>query len=351
MPSYFSSKIKLAGFYKSFLLNYKLGKVTPPKYVIWDSTRRCNLDCEHCGAKKEQYRSELTTEQVKSLIEGFSTYKVEYFAVTGGEPLIRQDLLEIFSFAKVKGLKTGLATNGFFIDKLTSKKIANVFDSVQISLDGSQQIHNKIRGNEDAFQKAIQAVSLLQKNNCKQITISSVITPSNIDNLKNLAEIIKKLKVEVWKIVSVMPIGKVEETDRLYLSRDKFTKLLQFIKENKQRLKIEFGENVGYLGKYDNKVRNEPFFCPVGFLSCCVGVNGNVRGCPEQPDTPYFREGNILEKDFPGIWENGFKKYRAREYLQDETCRKCPFKSDCRGGCWVMRLKDINCSIRRYGLS
>jgi len=350
MSNYFLSKINLVGFQKSFLLSYEIGEVPPPKFVIWDCTRRCNLNCEHCGAKKEKYSIELTTQQVKDLVKKLSEYKVKYFVVTGGEPLLRQDLFEIFSFTKENGLKTGLATNGFFVNESNSKAIANNFDSVQISLDGSQEIHNKIRGNKEAFQKVISAINLLQKNNCKQITISSVITPSNIKDLENLGEIVKNLGVDIWKIVSVMPIGKIEQNDNLYLNQQEFLKLLNFVKENKKKLKIEFGENLGYLGKYDKEVRNELFFCPVGFLACCIGVNGDVRGCPEQPDTPDFREGNILEKDFSEIWEKGFKKYRDREFLQDETCRKCKFKNDCNGGCWVMRLKDINCSVRRYCL-
>lgn len=350
MSKYFLSKIRLAGFQKSFLLSYEMGVVSPPKFVIWDCTRRCNLNCEHCGAKKEKYPTELTTQQVKELVKKLSDYKAEYFVATGGEPLLRQGLLEIFSFAKELGLKTGLATNGFFVDEGNSRIISNIFDSIQFSLDGSQEVHNKIRGNKEAFQKVINAINLLHKNNCKQITISSVIIPSNTKVLENLGEIVKKLDVDVWKIVSVMPIGKVKQNENLYLNQQEFLKLLNFVKENKKKLKIEFGENLGYLGKYDKEVRNEPFFCPVGFLACCIGVNGNVRGCPEQPDIPYFTEGNIIEKDFSEIWKNGFKKYRDREILQDETCRKCKFRNDCNGGCWVMRLKDINCSVRRYCL-
>lgn len=350
MSNYFLSKIRLAGFQKSFLLSYEMGVVSPPKFVIWDCTRRCNLNCEHCGAKKEKYSLELTTQQVKELVKKLSDYKVEYFVVTGGEPLLRQDLFEVFSFAKENGLKTGLATNGFFVDDNNSKTIAKIFDSVQISLDGPQEVHNKIRGDKKAFQKVINAINLLHKNNCKQITISSVITPSNIKDLENIGEIVKKLGVNIWKIVSVMPIGKVEQNDNLYLNQQEFLKLLNFVKENKKKLKIEFGENLGYLGKHDKEVRNEPFFCPVGFLACCVGVTGNVRGCPEQLDTPYFTEGNILESDFSEIWRNKFKKYRDKEFLQDETCKKCEFKNDCNGGCWVMKLKDINCSVRRYCL-
>lgn len=350
MLKYFLSKIYLKNFQKSFLFLYKIGIVPPPRFVVWDSTRRCNLNCEHCGAKKEKYSSELTTQQIKKLIKNLANHKVEYFVVTGGEPLLRDDLFEVFSFAKKQGLKTGIATNGFLINKKNSKIIAKLFDSVQISLDGPKEAHNRIRKNKKSFQKAVNAISLLRKNNCKQITVSSVVTPFNLKNLEELLEINKNLNIDIWKIVTVMPIGNVLENDFLYLSKDEFLKFLNFVKKNKKEIKIEVGENLGYLGRHEKELREKPFFCPAGFLACCVGVNGNIRGCPEQPDIPYFIEGNILEKDFFEIWGNGFKKYRNKVILQNENCRKCKFKNDCNGGCWVMKLENINCSVKRYCL-
>ncbi|KUK84259.1 MAG: Radical SAM domain-containing protein [Microgenomates bacterium 39_6] len=350
MLNYFLSKIKLRFFKKIFFLLYEAGFVPPPRFVVWDCTRKCNLNCEHCGAKKEKYSTELTTKQVKSLVRNLADYKVKYFVITGGEPLLRKDLFEIFAFAKEKGLKTGLATNGFFINADNSKIIAKIFNSVQISLDGPQETHNKIRRNKKAFQKAIESINLLQKNNCRQIAVSSVITPSNIGDLPKLSKIVKDLGIDIWKISSVMPIGNAGKNKNLYLSEKDFLEFLNFVKNNKERLKIKLGENLGFLGKYDKKARSEAFFCPVGFLTCCVGVNGNVRGCPEQPDNQYFKEGNILKKSFREIWEEGFKKYRNKEFLKDKNCQKCKFQNNCNGGCWVMKLDNINCPTRQYHL-
>ena len=350
MANYLLSQLRLKAFYKSFLLSYKLGNIISPKFVIWDCTRRCNLNCLHCGAKKEKYPRELSTEQVKSLITDLSLMKVQTFSVTGGEPLLRDDIFEISSFARSKGLNTGIATNGFFINKPNSMKIAKIFDSVQISLDGPENIHNKIRGNKQAFGRVIKGIGLLKTNHCRQITISSVFTPVNIDYLEDLGKIIEELKINIWKILTVMPIGKVENNKTMYLDKIQIAKLFKFIGKNKKKLNIEIGENLGFLGNWDKKVRQEPFFCPVGFLACCIGVDGKVRGCPEQPDLPYFREGDILKDKIKTIWDKGFKKYRDRDFLNNVNCQKCSNKEKCLGGCWVMRMGDISCSIERYGL-
>ncbi|MGD0577025.1 MAG: radical SAM protein, partial [Candidatus Staskawiczbacteria bacterium] len=151
MFSYPVEKAKLWGFLKGFEIDYKNGVIPPPKYVGWDCTRSCNLNCEHCGAKKETYQTELTTDQVKKIIDRISSSGCEYFETTGGEPLLRKDLSEIFEYAKNRGLKTSLATNGFLINESNAPKLSKIFDSVQISLDGPEKIHNKIRGNEFAF--------------------------------------------------------------------------------------------------------------------------------------------------------------------------------------------------------
>lgn len=330
----------------------KRGVVMPPRFVAWDCTRRCNLNCEHCGAKKEIYPKELSTDEMKKLIDEIAAYGVRYFGVTGGEPLLRLDLLAIFEYAKQKGLSTTLATNGFLINEWNANTIARVFDSVQISLDGPKDIHNKIRGNDEAYERATSAIKRLRENGDSQLTVSSVIMPRNFSHFDELAQVVGNLPVNIWKIILVMPIGRAEENVDLNLSREQFLSLVELIKKYRKKwrgeIKIDVGENAAYLGEYDSQARMQPFFCPVGFSTCCIGADGNVRGCPEQPDTEYFREGNILQKSFKEIWESGFKKYRDNEYLKDATCASCRYHKKCRGGCWVNKVKGKICAAKEY---
>jgi radical SAM protein with 4Fe4S-binding SPASM domain len=287
--------------------------------------------------------------KVKEIIDIISRAGSEYFQTTGGEPLIRKDLLEIFEYAKIRGLKTALASNGLLINEYNAPEIVKIFDSIQISLDGPEEIHNKIRGNKLASQKAVQAIKLLQKNNISQVSVSSVITPHNYPYLEQLAEIVKDLNVALWKIIAVMPIGK-SDNQQLWLSKEQFNNLMEFCKKNKNKYKILLAESMGHLGKYEKTSRTLPFFCPVGFLAMCIGVDGGVRGCPEQPDTDFFREGNVLTEDVLSIWKNGFKKYREHLLAQNNDCQNCRYRKDCQGGCWVMKTKDINCAVKRYCL-
>jgi radical SAM protein with 4Fe4S-binding SPASM domain len=338
----FRNKIFFSDFNSTFL---KLNKVYPPYYVLWDCTRACNLNCKHCGAAKEKYKNELTTQQIKLLVDQLAELKVRFFAATGGEPLLRDDIFEVFLYASKMGIKTGIATNGFFIDKKTAEKIkSSGIVSVQVSLDGLEKTHNSIRGNQKSFQNAVNAIRFLKELKISIVSVATTITPLNIKELDGLKKIISDIGVSVWRISTIMPIGRASSKE-LMLSPLQLRFLLEWIIENKSRgLKISIGENLPFLGKYEKRVRSAPLICPVGFTACCIGTDGHVRGCPEQPDIEKYREGSILEKPFLEIWKYGFRRYRDREILnQDKKCKACKNAKDCFGGCWVMREGGTHC--------
>lgn len=344
------AKLRSDIFYKDFNYYLTKNKIFPPYYVLWDSTRRCILNCKHCGATKEKYKEELTTEQIKKFVDEIAKMKVGFFAATGGEPFMRKDILEVMSYATRKGIKTGLATNGYFIDEKKAGEIKRAgISSVQISLDGLKETHNEIRGNNFSFQKAVDAIKCLKKQKIKLVSVATTVTPINFKEIPKLKEFLVKLKVKLWRICVIMPIGRAEKKE-LLLNPPELRKLLEFVSSNKDKIKIQIGENLPFLAEYERKIRNSPLVCPVGFNACCIGVDGNVRGCPEMPDTKKFREGNILEKSFLEIWKKGFKRYRRREALTaDKKCRNCRNKNDCYGGCWVMRGGQIQCIYELLG--
>lgn len=351
MP-YLLNKFKQKILFYNLDILYKLGNFPAPKYVVWDISRNCNLNCLHCGAKKKKYSKELTTPEIKNIVDQLSENQVEYFTVTGGEPLLRTDVLDILDYARKLGLKTGLATNGYYLDKKVAKEINDKgIGTVQVSIDGDEETHNQIRRNTDAYRRAVDAVKNLKKYPNIQVTISTVISPININKLEKIKDLAKSLGVEIWKITTIMPIGNAEKKN-LYLNKRQFEELMSFIEKNSKNIHIEVGENMGFLGKWDKKVRQSPFYCPVGLLACCIGVDGIVRGCPEQPDTKEFQEGSALDKPLIEIWNNGFRMYRERAALKtDEKCRKCKEATRCYGGCWVMRKNKTNCTQEIYELS
>ena len=325
---------------------YHAGKpIPPPGYVIWDCTRRCNLNCLHCGAVKEKYASELSTEQIKGFLDQLAAMKVGMFAVTGGEPLLRKDLAEVLAYANKKGLKTGIATNGFLIDQASEEWIKSAqVHSVQVSLDGVEATHNRIRGNEQSFDRAVHAIELMNKVKVPIVSVATTITKNNLPEIDELRQLLPRLGVRLWRLALVMPIGRAQGSN-FNPDMDQLAWLLEYVKMHDSReLHIYLGENLTFLGDWERRVRNAPVICPIGFTACCIGVEGNVRGCPEQPDMAENREGSLLDTSFQEIWQNGFSRYRNREILDtDADCICCRSKNDCFGGCWVMRTEGQHC--------
>ena len=322
------------------------GKAQPlPYFVAWDSTRRCNLRCTHCGASTEKYGKELDTNEIKKVIDELSIVKNCTFGATGGEPFLREDLLEVMKFAKSKGMRTGIASNGMLIDhnKALEIKRADV-NYIQISIDGPEEIHNNIRKNNESFSKAIGAIKELIAVGIPEVRVATTVTKENIKHLYSIKKILIDLNVETWRLVTIMPIGRADNPKNFLLSGNEMRKVFKIVSKNRSPLNIYIGESLPYLGDYEEKIRHTPLKCPVGIFAFCIGVNGNVRGCPEQPDTSEFIEGNIRESSVIDIWNRGFTKYRKRQNdFIDSKCANCSKFKFCFGGCWVMRIKNMNC--------
>lgn len=331
-------------FFEEFGNSLRGGKIFPPMVVAWDCSRKCNLHCIHCGAAKESYDRELTTRQVKNLIDQLAEMKVRFFGATGGEPLLRKDLLEVMGYASRKNIATGFATNGYFIDRDVAGKIKEAgISSVQISIDGTEKVHNRIRGSGSSFRKAANAVKLLQEQKLEIVSVATTLTHLNFSELGELKELLLALEVEFWRICVVMPIGRADK-NRMMLKPEQLRSLFEFVASCKDGMNVQIGENLPFLAEYEEKIRKAPLVCPIGFTACCVGVDGNVRGCPEMPDTEEFREGSILKRPFSEIWKDGFRKYRERQATKkDKECLVCKSKENCFGGCWVMREGNVHC--------
>jgi radical SAM protein with 4Fe4S-binding SPASM domain len=345
---YSLSRLKQRLFLKNFDVMYRYGNISPPNSVVWDSTRRCNLECVHCGSHGN-YERELDTSEIKDVIDQLSLLGVKNFQVTGGEPLLRKDLIDVLIYADGRGLKTSFASNGYYIDENKAMSIskANVY-SIQISIDGTKEIHNQIRKNAESFDNAIGAIRSLRKNSGSKVGVATTVMPQNIDSLARLKEMLLSLDIDFWNLGTVMPVGKAENNPSLYLSKEQFNSLMDFAVNSREDIKIDIGENFPYLGRFDEMVRRNPKICPVGILSCCIGADGHIRGCPDQPDSDFYREGCIRDEKFKDIWERGFRRYRNRDVVrEDKRCSSCGYKADCFGGCWVMRKGNLHC-IRDY---
>lgn len=151
------TKLLCGGDFAGDALRYGRGPGAAP-VVAWNCTEACNLACRHCysDAGSKRGAEELTTAEARGMIEDLSTWGVPVLLFSGGEPLLRPDLFELAVFAAGKGLRTVLSTNGTAIGAREAASLKRSgFSYVGISIDGIGPAHDRFRGVEGAYEKAV----------------------------------------------------------------------------------------------------------------------------------------------------------------------------------------------------
>jgi len=165
--------------------------------VVWNCTRTCNLNCIHCyaGAEAKKYEGELTTEEAKKFIDDLADFKVPVLLFSGGEPLARPDLLELARYAKEKGIRPTLSTNGTLIDRVMAQEIKEIgVGYVGISLDGVGEKNDEFRGKKGAFEAALRGIE-----NClavgQRVGLRFTINRHNYGELEGIFRLIEEVGI------------------------------------------------------------------------------------------------------------------------------------------------------------
>lgn len=311
------------------------------KNLFWETTLRCNAKCKHCGSRAgEQLKlqEELTAEEIKNT---FKSIKEKYDAskilinVTGGEPLVREDLFDVMQYASDLGFKWGMTTNGILIsDSVIEKMKATKMGTISISIDGLEKTHDDFRGVPGSYEKIMQNIKKLREANflyCLQVT--TVVSKSSINELEELYGIMKDLKIDSWRVVNMDPIGRANDNSSIALNTNDYKKLIDFIKEKRKHSKLDVTYGCSHFLGMENEraVRQHSFFCNTGYEVASILYNGDIFVCPNVPRIKELIQGNIRKDDFVDVWENKFKWFRNEDRQKCEDCEKCEDYKYCKG--------------------
>lgn len=308
-------------------------------YLFWECTTRCNLHCRHCGSDcfstsrdkdmpLEDFLRALDTIPAKERPREFTV------VLTGGEPLLRPDIAEIGKALRKHGVLWSMVSNGYFYDReMHSKLMGAGMGALTISLDGLEEDHDWMRGRPDSFSRAVRAIGIAAGEALLNFDVVSCINRRNISKLQEMYDLLSSLGVKQWRIFTVIPIGRARNDAEMHLTSEEFTSLLDFIKEKRQN--HSDGMNVtfsceGYLGQYERKVRQAPYFCRAGINIASVLIDGRICACPNI-DRDVFSQGNIYSDSLYEVWKTGFTRFRDREWARRGQCRDCKVFKDCLG--------------------
>lgn len=292
------------------VLRYKLTGKKVPLSVTHYITYQCNYRCDYCDIWNTD-SEEMGTDEVKRMIDEFSEAGTKRMGFTGGEPLLRDDIGEVITYAKDRGMVTTLCSNG----ELLHDRIDDLqdLDVVQISLDGKKETHEKVRKGSD-YGKIMRSIDTARDRDMDVVT-STVITKENIDEIDYILDLGKRkgLIPSFKPVYSFSLDGTVGEN---MPSREEMGEVIGKIIDAKESgYRVMNSKTLLRHVKENWPDFNNCKICLASDLFCIVDVDGTVYPC--QPDQDMegrngLDEGfgkafhNISSPEGPGCWCDSF---------------------------------------------
>ena len=320
-----------------------LKKTHPLRYLFWEATLRCNLSCLHCGSDCVQDSStghleiepSLIKQQLKAISEKYPPSTIT-FAIIGGEPLVRPDIIDVGAYAAELGYNWGITTNGMLLNKKTIKALKEAgLKTISVSLDGLEPEHNILRNHKSAYPIVINALKELMSDRFfSKMDVICCVSKVNMNKLEPFIEKLIELNIPALRFVPIFSHGRASDHPELSLEKDDYLKLFKIIADYRQSqdsIRINLGEE-GYWGPdWECVIRDSFHYCGAGIQVGSILYNGDIMGCPSSSRS--FIEGNIKDTPFLEIWENQFTRYRVeKRKLFSPTCDDCYHWDLCEGG-------------------
>lgn len=319
-----------------------------PCYVSLEITKACNMRCIHCGTSADDRNREnplLLTEWFKT-IDGLKELKTNHISLSGGEPFLYPYWRELVKYIKSKNIKSNFISNGLAIseDDIVFMK-NNGVTHVAISVDGNEEIHDKIRRFPGSYKKIMSTIELLNKHDLP-VTISTSVNKLNFDIRNEILMDMLNLNIIIWQVQIVNSFGRAgEKKEQIIISKDQYAKLCEDLYEWKKKyvskLRIVGADSIGYCdgGIIDELLDGDEWMgCNAGIYNLGIESNGSVKGCLSLQDDKFIA-GNIRERSIVDIWGDRDAFWYTRQYdpnLMSGSCKGCIKSRQCMAGCLGM---------------
>jgi 12,18-didecarboxysiroheme deacetylase len=323
--------------------------------VVWNVGQRCNLKCVHCYSQSKdiEYPGELNTKEAKAMLDGLAEYGAPVILFSGGEPLMRKDLMELITYAKDKGLRAVISTNGTLITEEKAEELKQFgLSYVGISLDGLKETNDKFRGIEGAFDDALQGIRNCLKLGIK-VGLRFTINKRNAQDIPGIFELIEKEKIPRVCFYHLVYSGRGSRLMEEDLTHEETRNVVDLIidktKEAHERghkievLTVDNHADGPYI--YQRLLKEDPKRAAEvlellewnegnssGHGLACISWDGAVHA------DQFWREytfGNVRERKFGEIWEDKsnslLAKLKDKKHHVKGRCSKCKWLDICGG--------------------
>ena len=314
------------------------------------TTNRCNLKCKHCiNTASSECSIELSTQQIKGLVDQCSEHGICYVDFNGGEFFVRNDVEELLDYTLSKPINITITTNGTLITKAWIEKYRDKISLIRISLDNyDEETHDDFRGIQGAFKKTVNTIKELVANGYR-VTVLSTICKSSLFTLYNFFNFLDSLHVSAVHTTLLIPAGRGSALGKEVLSPAEHRQFLEMCAKypeiyHPKYLHILEESPQSSLLKYESgNLCDSPMGkCGAAFTEMVVLNDGYVLPCAafiSVRDKYRIKELNINHKDLGWIYHHSqlMKSVRDISRLQG-TCCDCKIKNICGGGCRISAL-------------
>ncbi|GHT80948.1 radical SAM/SPASM domain-containing protein [Spirochaetia bacterium] len=295
------------------------------------------MQCLHCGSdcsadsKTEDLPFDDFLGAILPLKEMYKPDSIT-IAITGGEPLLREDLPECGRRLRQHGFHWGIVTNGYaYTPAIHGRLLGAGMGSISLSLDGPEASHNWLRGNQQSFKRAVDALALIASTKHLTYDVITCVNQKNVHELEEMKAFLISHNVRAWRLFTIAPIGRAVPNEDLQLTPGQLKYLFDFIAGSRaaNTISVEFGCE-SFVGEYEKKIRDVSFFCRAGINIASVLVDGSISACPNINRS--FVQGNIYRDSFLDVWNKRFEIMRDRRWTKTGICKDCKDYRNCSGG-------------------
>ena len=332
------------------------------KYVTLDITNKCNLNCKHCYNKlkyseNSNYR-QLSNKEIINLINILHKNNCEGINFLGGEPLIREDMVEIIEYCSKLNIYTSLTTNGILLNnKLYNELLHSGIGKIDVSLDGLKNDNDFLRG-KGTFDKVCNNLKAIKNCNHpkKVIRISYTITKTNVYNLFEFIKYMYDLDINKFIIGTFLDVNQTD-SDSMKINKKQlsfYSEIEKVIKNISiyygKKIEIELNLRPMYIyfmkNMYDVNLTNNLLYSKCAYKSGLkyIESNGRIHPCNVyilnektnfDLDTYNSYNVNIFDRNldfkiskFLNFFDNMFVSANKKRYAFS-FCESCELKSIC----------------------
>lgn len=303
-------------------------------YLFWECTKRCNLNCLHCGSdcSADFSKPDMPLEDFLSALDTIPNKQPNFTVVlTGGEPLLRNDIEKCGKEIRKRGMRWSMVSNGHLYTAERHNSLLNAgMGALTISLDGLESSHNWLRNHPKSFQKVAEAIEIAVSSPRLNFDVVTCVNKRNIVELEQIRDFLIQKGVKSWRLFTIVPIGRAKNNPDLNLSDKQFLRLMDFIKISRKQKGIDVKFSCeGFVGRYEKKVRDSRYFCRAGINIGSVLIDGSISACPNIDRN--LAQGNIYADNFYKVWQTRFSPFRNRSWTKTGQCADCKDYKDCLG--------------------